>query len=111
MTEPLKTELDAQGIEGNTVETGNNLLAIGYTKGFAWLAVILLIILAAVVLVVLIVGWRFYAEVAAIVPDALKPVLGTGIVVLICVAAYAALKTQLPKRSSSPGGSLVKGGA
>lgn len=80
----LKSQLQKAGVKETQVTTGSPLLRVSWRKGFPFLAVVLGIIAGIVFLLVLITGWRFFRDVAEVLPT---PVITGGIVLLLAIVA------------------------
>jgi len=66
----LQSRLNQVGVGEAKVSTGSPLLRVSWRKGMSWLAVIIPIIIALLaVLAILIVGWKLFKEIAAVIPQ------------------------------------------
>ena len=81
----LQSRLEQAGMEDVSVESGSKVLHIIGRKAFPFLA---LIVTAVLALAILIVSWRFFKEVAEVMP---KGVMIGGAVVLIILAVLFAV--------------------
>ncbi len=84
----LNQELKARGVEEGKAEQNGQTVNIYFRKGFPWLAVIAAILLGIIILTILIVGWNLFKEV---VPPELRPLIGTGIILLFVAVGYGVL--------------------
>ena len=78
----LEEQLRQWGVPEVRVTTASPMLKIFFRKGFPWLAVLAAVILGLIVLAVLIVGWRLFKEIGAILGEGgLVPalILGAGL--------------------------------
>lgn len=64
----LEDKLRQAGVQGLSVVTASPMIRVYFTKGFPWLAVIVAAVLGLIAIVILIVGWRLFREVAAVIP-------------------------------------------
>jgi hypothetical protein len=84
----LNQELRARGVEEGRAEQNGQTVNIYFRKGFPWLAVIAAILLGIIILAILIIGWNLFKEV---VPPELRPLIGTGIIILSALVGYGVL--------------------
>jgi len=80
----LKEQMELHEIPEARVESGSPKLRIFWRKGFAWIPIIIVLVLA---LAIMIIGWRLFKDVAAVIPAA--PL--TGIIVAVLVVIGLAL--------------------
>ncbi len=64
----LEDKLRQAGVQGLSVVAASPMIRVYFTKGFPWLAVIVAAVLGLIAIVILIVGWRLFREVAAVIP-------------------------------------------
>jgi len=63
------------------------LLRVSWRKGFPFLPVIVGIILGLIVLAILIIGWRLFKEVIAVIPEPFQGLAVSGIILVLVVMA------------------------
>ena len=87
VAQTLQSQLQRRGVAEAQVTTSGNQVNIYWRKGFAWLPVIVAIILGLIILAIVIMSWRFFQDIAAIVPEAipLLAILGIGVVTLVAI--------------------------
>jgi len=64
----LESRLIQAGVTDARVVTGSPLLRIYWTKGMPWLAVIAAVIVGLIVILILVLGFRLFREVVAVIP-------------------------------------------
>jgi len=83
----LQSQLQKAGVREAQVTTGSPLLRVSWRKGFPFLPVIAGVILGSIVLAVLIVGWRLFKEVIAVLPKPFQGFAVGGIILVLVVMA------------------------
>jgi len=90
VAETLENALIDAGVANVSVTTGSPVLNIRWTKGFAWLPVIVAVILASILLAVIIVSWQLFTDIKETAPWAIPFLLIGGIVLLGAAGVYIA---------------------
>ena len=85
----LRNRLASYGIPDLRVYSSSPMLTIEYRKGMPWIPIIVGAILGLIALAILVVGWRFFREVADVIPEPLKPLLGIGLLALLGLAVVS----------------------
>jgi len=83
----LQSQLQKASVREVQVTTGSPLLHISWRKGFPFLPVVVGIILGLIVLAVLIIGWRLFREVIAIIPEPFQGLAVGGVILVLVVVA------------------------
>ena len=83
----LQSQLQKAGVREVQVTSGSPLLHVSWRKGFPFLPVIAGIILGLTVLAILIIGWRLFKEVIAVIPEPFQGLAVSGIILVLVVMA------------------------
>ena len=86
----LQSQLRKAGVREAQVTTGSPLLRVSWRKGFPFLPVVVGIILGLIVLAILIIGWRLFKEVIAVIPEPFQGLAVGGLILVLVVVAMLA---------------------
>ena len=84
----LGEQMQAKGIPEAKVESGSPKLRVFWRKGFAWIPIIIVLVLTFALLII---GWRLFKDVSAVVP---APLLSIGLIALIVLGIVALTKRR-----------------